>query len=70
MAEEKKNYLDETMKRIKEGLATEKDGEVILESIRKELVQSFKNGIEVGAKRKTKKEGNGDQVEVVNEQAT
>ena len=57
MAEEKKNYLDVAMKRIEEGLSMEKDGAVILESIRKELVQSFKNGIEVGKKRNFKSKG-------------
>ena len=51
MENEKKNYLDEAMKRVEERLTTEADREKNLESIRKELVQSFKNGIEVGRKR-------------------
>jgi len=51
MEKEKKNYLDEAMRRVEERLTSEQDREKILESIRKELVQSFKNGIEVGRKR-------------------
>ncbi len=51
MEKEKKNYLDEAMKRIEERLTEEQDQEKILENIRKEFVQSFKNGIEVGRKR-------------------
>ena len=51
MEKEKKNYLDEAMRRVEERLTSEQDREKIHESIRKELVQSFKNGIEVGRKR-------------------
>ena len=64
MAEEKKNYLDEAMKRIEERLTNGQDRETILESIRKEFVQSFKNGIEVGKKRALTKIEAAETVEV------
>jgi len=65
MSEKKQDYLDEAVKRVDESLGgfvtivesdedDQRDRQGFLEVIRKELVQSFKNGIEVGKKRGAK----------------
>jgi len=63
--EKKKNYLEEAVTRIYDSLRTygvvcDSDPTDFLEDVRKELVQSFKNGIEVGKKRASKQKGNGE----------
>ena len=71
MAEEKKpNYLEEALGRIAGSLSgitlveEEQERETFLGDVRKELVQSFKNGIEVGRKRALNPKGAGKAVPV------